>query len=60
AIAYGIKTQGYVMNISGIPPISINLCPPERVKIMYNGQTVDLNRFNPKNSVVLTLPLASN
>ncbi|MEM0909904.1 MAG: RodZ domain-containing protein, partial [Pseudomonadota bacterium] len=47
AIAYGIKTQGYVMNISGIPPISINLCPPERVKIMYNGQTVDLNRFNP-------------
>ncbi len=57
AIAYGIKAKGYVMNISGVPPISINLCPPERVSIIYDGSPVNLSRFEPENSTVLTLPL---
>lgn len=60
AIAYGIKTKGYVMNIRGVPPITVNLCPPERVQIAYNGNPVSLERFDPKNSIVLTLPLTGN
>ncbi|MFC3121143.1 RodZ domain-containing protein [Agaribacter flavus] len=58
-IAYGTKVKGRVMEISGIPPIKVNLCPPERVEIEFGRQLVDLSEFTRGSPVKIELPLAS-
>jgi cytoskeleton protein RodZ len=44
-MAVGVKVKGRVMPVSGVPPISVNMCPPETVKINFAGQDVDLSQY---------------
>ena len=55
-IAYGTKTQGRVMSVSGTPPFAVILCSPEVVKITYDGQDVDLSGFRQGVTAKFNLP----
>ena len=44
-MAVGVKTKGRVMSVNGIPPIAINMCPPETVDIDFAGSPVDLSTY---------------
>ena len=44
-IAWGIKKEGYVMNISATPPIAITLGKPELVAITYEDSAVDMSKY---------------
>lgn len=44
--AVGVKVKGRVMSISGLPPISVNMCPPENVEIDFAGAPVDLTSYS--------------
>ncbi|MBC3766234.1 cytoskeleton protein RodZ [Neptunicella marina] len=57
AIAYGIKVQGRVMPVSGIPPFEVTVGIPEAVKISYAGEEVDLSRFPKNRTARFNLPL---
>ncbi|MBF7074788.1 DUF4115 domain-containing protein [Glaciecola sp. MH2013] len=43
--AVGVKVKGRVMPITGVPPISVNMCPPEYVQINFAGKDVDLSSY---------------
>lgn len=58
-LIYGTKRKGHVSEVSGIPPIKVNLCPRERVEIEYGRQLVDLSVFSRGSPVKLELPLVS-
>lgn len=58
-IAIGVKTGGRIMQVSGIPPIDIILCSPQKAAINYNGSDIDLSAFSPNRSANFTLPLTS-
>ncbi|MGQ8365163.1 RodZ domain-containing protein [Glaciecola sp. 1036] len=58
-VAVGVKKQGRVMTVMALPPISVNLCPTEKVDIEFNHELVDLSRFGVGSPVKFQLPLAS-
>lgn len=55
-IAWGIKKQGRVMEISGQPPFQITLGAPHVVDITYNGESVDMSGLSKREIGRLTLP----
>ncbi|WP_158967613.1 RodZ domain-containing protein [Paraglaciecola sp. L3A3] len=57
-IAYGVKTKGRIMTITGIPPFVVTLGAPEVVKISYDGQPVDMSFIVPGRSAKFELPLS--
>ncbi|WP_088332453.1 RodZ domain-containing protein [Lacimicrobium sp. SS2-24] len=58
AIAYGVKVQGRVMPVSGIPPFEVTLGAPEVVSITYAGEAVDMSRFASGRTARFNLPLS--
>ncbi|MCW8832158.1 MAG: DUF4115 domain-containing protein [Colwellia sp.] len=56
-IAWGVKKMGYVMTVSGKPPLEVTLGKPELAAIVFNGQPVDMSPFNVGNIAKFTLPL---
>jgi len=44
-MAVGVKVKGRVMSVSGTPPISVNMCPPNTVDIAFGGAPVDLSKY---------------
>jgi cytoskeleton protein RodZ len=44
-MAVGVKVKGRVMAVRGIPPISVNMCPPSTVDIDFAGKPVDLSQY---------------
>jgi cytoskeleton protein RodZ len=44
-MAVGVKVKGRVMAVRGIPPISVNMCPPSIVDIDFAGTPVDLSQY---------------
>jgi len=57
-IAYGVKAEGRVMTVSGVPPFTITLGAPQVVQISYGGETVDLSNFKDGNTAKFTLPIS--
>ncbi|WP_448211422.1 RodZ domain-containing protein [Colwellia sp. MEBiC06753] len=55
-IAWGIKKSGYVMELKGKAPFKVTVGKPELVSIDYNGQPVDMSKFNIGNIAKFTLP----
>ena len=55
-IAYGIKKAGYVMELNGKPPFNITVGKPELVAINFNGQVVDMSKYNSGNIAKFILP----
>jgi len=56
-IAWGVKKSGYVMTVTGKPPLKVTLGKPELATIAYNGKQVDMSSFNTGNIAKFTLPL---
>ncbi len=56
-IAWGIKSAGYEMNISGQAPFTVTLGKPELVTIIFDGQNVDMGQFKAGNIAKFTLPV---
>lgn len=56
-VAWGVKKSGYVMTVSGPPPLKVTLGKPELATITFNGQQVDMSTFNAGNIAKFTLPL---
>jgi len=44
-MAVGVKVKGRVMSVRGVPPISVNMCPPSTVDIDFAGAPVDLSKY---------------
>ena len=44
-MAVGVKVKGRVMSVKGVPPISVNMCPPQSVSINFAGAPVDLSGY---------------
>ncbi len=57
-IAWGVKKSGYVMTVSGKPPLKVTLGKPELAAIVFDGQLVDMSPFNVGNIAKFTLPLS--
>ena len=57
AIAYGVKNAGRVMTISGIPPFDVTLGMPNNVSIEFDGDAVDLSRFQNGRTARFSLPM---
>ncbi len=55
-IATGIKKEGRVMTINGIPPFDITLGAPDLVSIRYNGEPVDISFYQNGRTARITLP----
>ena len=58
AIAYGVKAQGRIMPVTGVPPFEVTLGAPEVVQISYNGEAVDMSRFRAGQTARFSLPFA--
>jgi cytoskeleton protein RodZ len=56
-VAWGVKKAGYVMSISGKAPFQVTVGKPELAVISFNGQDVDMSKFNSGNIAKFTLPL---
>lgn len=56
-IAWGVKKSGYVMNVTGQPPLQVTLGKPELASIEFNGQAVDMSGFNVGNIAKFSLPM---
>ena len=57
ALAFGIKAEGYVMSVSGVPPFEVTLGAPHVVQIDYDGDAVDMSGFDPKRTAKFYLPM---
>ena len=57
ALAFGIKAEGYVMSVSGLPPFEVTLGAPHVVQIDYDGDAVDMSGFDPKRTAKFYLPM---
>jgi len=58
-MAIGVKVKGRVMEVSGLPPISIILGAPQFVDINFGGQDVDMSVHPAGRSANFQLPLES-
>jgi cytoskeleton protein RodZ len=56
-VAWGVKKAGYVMSISGKAPFKVTVGKPELAVISFNGQDIDMSKFNSGNIAKFTLPL---
>ncbi|WP_420933397.1 RodZ domain-containing protein [Alteromonas sp. A081] len=56
-IATGVKQQGRVMDIQGIPPVAVTLGAPDNVRILVNGELADITSFQNGKIARFTLPL---
>ena len=56
-IATGVKQQGRVMDIQGIPPVAVTLGAPDNVRISVNGELADISSFQNGKIARFTLPL---
>jgi cytoskeleton protein RodZ len=56
-IATGVKQQGRVMDIRGIPPVAVTLGAPDNVRISVNGELADITSFQNGKIARFTLPL---
>lgn len=56
-IATGVKQQGRVMDIRGIPPVAVILGAPDNVRISVNGELADISSFQNGKIARFTLPL---
>lgn len=56
-IATGVKQQGRVMDIQGIPPVAVTLGAPDNVRISVNGELADITSFQNGKIARFTLPL---
>ncbi len=57
-IAWGVKKSGYIMTVSGKPPLKVTLGKPELAAIVFDGQLVDMSPFSVGNIAKFTLPLS--
>ncbi|NMP32163.1 DUF4115 domain-containing protein [Thalassotalea sp. M1531] len=55
-IAWGIKKAGYVMELKGVAPFKVTVGKPELVAIDFNGESIDMSKFNVGNIAKFTLP----
>ncbi|MFD2164878.1 RodZ domain-containing protein [Thalassotalea euphylliae] len=58
-IAYGIKKAGYVMELRGTAPFEVTVGKPELVQVDFNGQSIDMSKYNVGNIAKFTLPESS-
>jgi len=56
-VAYGVKKTGYVMTITGKPPFKVDIGRPALTSIEFNGESVDMSRFDKDNIAKFTLPI---
>ncbi|WP_334064004.1 RodZ domain-containing protein [Alteromonas genovensis] len=56
-IATGVKQQGRIMDIQGIPPVAVTLGAPDNVRISVNGELADITSFQNGKIARFTLPL---
>jgi len=56
-IATGVKQQGRVMDIQGVPPVAVTLGAPDNVRISVNGELADITSFQNGKIARFTLPL---
>jgi cytoskeleton protein RodZ len=54
-MALGVKVKGRVMSVNGVPPILVNMCPPQNVAIDFAGAPVDLSIYPRGNPVKFEL-----
>ena len=57
AIAYGVKQNGRVMEIQGVPPVEVTLGAPDNVRVSVNGETVDISSYQNGKTARFALPL---
>ena len=57
AIAYGVKAAGRVMPVSGRAPFKVTLGAPEGVSITFDGEAVDISRFQNGRIARFSLPM---
>ncbi|REL30483.1 RodZ domain-containing protein [Thalassotalea euphylliae] len=58
-IAWGIKKAGYVMELNGLTPFKVTVGKPELVAIDFNGESIDMSKYNVGNIAKFTLPESS-
>lgn len=58
-IAYGVKKKGRIMDVAGIPPISVILGAPQNVEINFGGLEVDMSVYPGGSSAKFELPVGS-
>ncbi|WP_448551664.1 RodZ domain-containing protein [Thalassotalea montiporae] len=58
-IAWGIKKAGYVMELNGVAPFKVTVGKPELVAIDFNGESIDMSKYNVGNIAKFTLPESS-
>lgn len=56
ALAYGIKTEGSVVTLEGIPPIEVTLGDSRCADITVDGEKYDMSRFQNDRTVRFTIP----
>ena len=54
-LAFGIKKAGKIMNLQGVPPISVILGDPSVVELIYKGHSFELNQYSAKRRAKITL-----
>ena len=59
-MAYGVKKQGRVMEVVGIPPVSVILGAPTAVEIDFGGQRIDMSVYPGGESAKFSLPVTSD
>ncbi len=57
-IAYGVKKTGYVMTVTGKPPFKVDIGRPALTSIEFNGETIDMSKFDKDNIAKFTLPVS--
>jgi len=57
-IAYGVKKTGYVMTITGQAPFKVDVGRPALTSIEFNGEVVDMSKFDKDNIAKFTLPIS--
>ena len=56
-MAYGVKKQGRIMRVSGLPPVRVILGAPQNVEISFAGKDVDMSVHEPGRSANFELSL---
>ncbi|NVJ50699.1 MAG: DUF4115 domain-containing protein [Gammaproteobacteria bacterium] len=54
-LAYGIKENGKVINLSGTPPYSVTLGDPSVVRVQFDDKTIDLSGYRAGQTARLTI-----
>lgn len=54
-LAYGIKNNGKVMTLRGVPPFDITLGDPSVVRLQHEQQTIDLSHYRAGQTAKITI-----